>query len=230
MIGRTLSHYEIKEELSRGGMGVVYRAVDTKLDREVAIKVLPPELMADETRRHRFVQEAKAAAAIHHPHIATIHEIDEAGGVHFIVMELIEGEKMSELLARDRLSVARTLELTVEIAEGLSRAHEKGVVHRDLKPANIMITVDGHVKIIDFGLAKLIEPLRRVAGDGSEAETGVRTETDPGQILGTVSYMSPEQARHRPWITARISSASGFSSTRCSPERSRSEARPVPIR
>src|SRR3990172_6409777 len=176
-------------------MGVVYRALDTKLDREVAIKVLPPELVVDATRRRRFVQEAKAAASIHHPHIATIHEIDEAEGVHFIAMELIQGEKLSEALARERLSVSRTLELATELAEGLAKAHEKLVVHRDLKPANVMITEEGHVKIIDFGLAKLVEPFRPMAGGGSEAETGHRGETDPGQILGTVSYMSPEQAR-----------------------------------
>jgi serine/threonine protein kinase len=175
-------------------MGVVYRALDTKLEREVAVKVLPPELVADESRRRRFVQEAKAAAAIHHPHIATIHEIDEFEGVHFIAMELIEGEKLSELLAREHLSVSRTLALVRELAEGLSKAHEKHVVHRDLKPGNIMVTRDGHIKIIDFGLAKLVEPLRPRASGESEAETGVR-ETDPGQVLGTVSYMSPEQAR-----------------------------------
>ena len=195
MIGRTLSHYQIREEISRGGMGVVYRALDTKLDREVAVKILPPELMADETRRRRFVLEAKAAAAIHHPHIATIHEIDEVEGTHFIVMELIDGEKLSDVLTRERLSVSRTLELAAELAEGLAKAHEKHVVHRDLKPANVMITEGGHVKIIDFGLAKLVEPFRPMAGGGSEAETGHRGETDPGQILGTVSYMSPEQAR-----------------------------------
>ena len=195
MLGRTLSHYEVKQELSRGGMGVVYRALDTKLDREVALKILPPELMADEARKRRFVQEAKAAAAIHHPNIATIHEIDEVDGVHFIVMELIEGEKLTELLARQRLAPSRVLELAAEIAEGLSKAHEKGVVHRDLKPGNLMITEDSHIKIINFGLAKLLQPLRSPSGDGSEAETGLRGETDPGQIMGTVSYMSPERAR-----------------------------------
>jgi Tol biopolymer transport system component/predicted Ser/Thr protein kinase len=195
VIGRTLSNFRIQEEISRGAMGVVYRAVDTRLDREPAVKVLPPELMADESRRRRFVKEAKAAAAIHHPHIATIHEIDEVASVDFIVMELIDGEKLSAVLARERLPVSRTLALAAELAEGLSKAHEKNVVHRDLKPANIMVTREGHVKIIDFGLAKLVEPFRPPAGAGSEAETGVRGETDPGQIVGTVSYMSPEQAR-----------------------------------
>ncbi len=195
MLGRRLSHYEIKQELSRGGMGVVYRALDTKLDRDVAIKVLPPELMTDEDRRRRFVQEAKAAASIHHPHVATIHEIDEEDGVHFIVMELIEGEKLTDLLTRGRLAPSRVLELAAELAEGLSKAHDKGVVHRDLKPGNIMITDDGHIKIIDFGLAKLLQPFRPPSDPTSDAETGFRSETDPGQIMGTVSYMSPEQAR-----------------------------------
>jgi predicted Ser/Thr protein kinase len=192
VIGRTLSHYRIHEELSRGGMGIVYRALDTKLDRDVAVKVLPPELTADETRLRRFIQEAKVAASIHHPHVATIHEIDEGDGVHFIVMELIDGEKLSSVLARGPLPPPRALELATEVVEGLSRAHEKGIVHRDLKPANIMVTADGHVKIIDFGLAKLVEHLDRVKSD---VETGLRGETDPGQVLGTVSYMSPEQAR-----------------------------------
>ncbi|HSF18639.1 MAG TPA: protein kinase [Vicinamibacteria bacterium] len=195
MIGRTLSHYRILDEIGRGGMGAVYRARDTKLDRDVAIKVLPFDLMADEMRRLRFVQEAKAAAAIHNPHVATIHEIDEADGVHFLVMEFISGEKLSDVLARERLPVSRTLELVTELAEGLSKAHEKRVVHRDLKPANVMLTEDGHIKIIDFGLAKLLESVRPLVSGESEAETGYRGETHPGQILGTVSYMSPEQAR-----------------------------------
>ena len=119
-------------------MGIVYRAMDTKLDREVAIKVLPPELVSDAERRRRFVQEAKAAASLHHPHIAVIHEIDEADGVTFIAMELIEGDKLSDVLARERIPLGRSLDLATEVAEGLARAHDKGIVHRDLKPANIM--------------------------------------------------------------------------------------------
>ncbi len=193
VIGTTLSHYKILAELSRGGMGIVYRAMDTKLDREVAIKVLPPELVSDAERRRRFVQEAKAAASLHHPHIAVIHEIDEADGVTFIAMELIEGDKLGDVLARERLPLARSLELATEVAEGLARAHAKGIVHRDLKPANIMLTEDGHAKVIDFGLAKLVEPL---GGDDSQASTAFREGgTDPGKVMGTISYMSPEQAR-----------------------------------
>jgi Tol biopolymer transport system component/predicted Ser/Thr protein kinase len=192
MIGRTLSHYKVVEEISRGGMGIVYRAVDVKLNREVALKILPPELVADPDRKRRFVQEAQAAAALHHPHIAVIHEIDEADGVTFIAMELVDGEKLSDRVAREKLSVAKSLDLATEVAEGLARAHDKGIAHRDLKPANIMVTEDGHAKIIDFGLAKLVEP---VGGGDSEAVTAIQEETEAGKVMGTVSYMSPEQAR-----------------------------------
>jgi tetratricopeptide (TPR) repeat protein/TolB-like protein/predicted Ser/Thr protein kinase len=191
LVGRTLSHYEIVDEISRGGMGVVYRARDTRLEREVALKVLPPELVADPERRQRFVQEARAASALEHPHIAVIHEIDEVDGISFIAMELVRGEKLSDLIARGSLAPGRALEIASEVAEGLARAHEKGIVHRDLKPANVMITEDGHAKIIDFGLAKLVDAL---SGD-SGSETMLKANTDPGMVVGTVSYMSPEQAR-----------------------------------
>src|SRR5438128_6200264 len=191
MVGRTLSHYQILEEISRGGMGVVYRAVDTRLGREVAHKVLPADLVADSERRQRFVQEARAASALEHPNIAVIHEIDEADGVSFIAMELVRGEKLSDVLARGALPPGRALEIATEVAEGLARAHDKGIVHRDLKPANVMLTEDGHAKIIDFGLAKLIDAL---SGD-SGRETIRKANTDLGMVLGTVSYMSPEQAR-----------------------------------
>ena len=192
MLGRILSHYKILDELSRGGMGVVYRAVDTKLNREVAIKVLPAELVSDPDRKQRFTQEAQAAATLEHPHIAVIYEIDEVEGVTFIAMELIRGEKLRDRLARESLTAARALELATEIAEGLACAHDRGIVHRDLKSANAMVTAEGHVKIIDFGLAKLLPPLM---GDESEIATAQRRETDPGVVMGTVSYMSPEQAR-----------------------------------
>ena len=191
MADRILSHYRVFEELSRGGMGIVYRAVDKKLDREVALKVLPPELVADPERKRRFVQEAKAAAALHHPPIATIFEIDEVEDTTFIAMELIRGQKLSELVHGEPLPLSRALELATEIVEGLSCAHEKGIVHRDLKPPNIMLTEDGHAKIIDFGLAKLTEPL----GSADSLEDTALRQTESGKILGTVSYMSPEQAR-----------------------------------
>jgi TolB-like protein/Tfp pilus assembly protein PilF/predicted Ser/Thr protein kinase len=192
LAGRTLGHYKVQDEISRGGMGVVYRAVDLKLGREVALKVLPPELVADADRRRRFVQEAQAASALTHPHIAVIHEIGEDEGTTFIAMELIRGEKLGDLVAGRRLSLARALDLSIEMAEALARAHDKGIVHRDLKPANVMVTEDGHAKIIDFGLAKLLEPAQAVDTD---AETAVREETASGLVLGTDAYMSPEQAR-----------------------------------
>ncbi len=192
MIGRTLTHYRILAEVSRGGMGIVYLALDTKLDREVALKVLPLDLVADPERRRRFEQEARAASKLEHPNIAVIHEIDEADGVTFLTMELIRGEKLQDRLLEGRLPWTRALEIATEIAEGLARAHDRGVVHRDLKPANVMLTEDGHPKIIDFGLAKLVEPL---GGSGSESATRSALGTEPGVVLGTVLYMSPEQAR-----------------------------------
>jgi serine/threonine protein kinase/TolB-like protein len=191
MVGHTLSHYKVLEEISRGGMGIVYRALDLKLDREVALKVLLPELVAAPERKRRFVQEAKAAAKLNHPHIGIVFEIDETDGVTFIAMELIEGEKLKDIIVTEELGLTRALELATEIAGGMARAHDKGIVHRDLKPANIMVTEDGHAKIIDFGLAKLAEPL---VGECREMETLVRGETEPGRVMGTVSYMSPEQA------------------------------------
>ena len=191
MIGRRLSHYEIVEEISRGGMGVVYRAVDVNLGREVAIKVLPDDLVHEPGRRERLLQEARAASSLEHPHIAVIHEVGDADGVTFIAMELIRGEKLSSLLARGPLVVSRALVLATEMAEGLARAHETGIVHRDLKPANVMVTSDGHVKVIDFGLAKIFETTPQDAATASVH--GPRTED--GLVLGTAAYMSPEQAR-----------------------------------
>ncbi len=192
MIGRTLSHYKVLEEISRGGMGIVYKALDLKLNREVALKVLPPQLVADPDRKRRFVQEARAAASLKHPNIGVIHEIDEVDGVDLIAMELIEGELLRDVLARGPLPSERVLGVAIEVAEGLAKAHEKGIVHRDLKPGNIMLSEDGHPKIIDFGLAKLAQPLSMM---DSDADTAVRQETEPGRLLGTVAYMSPEQAR-----------------------------------
>ncbi len=192
MIGRTLSHYKILSEISRGGMGIVYRAVDVKLDREVALKVLPPDLVADPERKRRFVQEGKAAAKLEHPHIGVVYEIDETDGVSFIAMELIRGEQLRDTIARGPVPLRRALEIATDVAEGLAKAHDEGIAHRDLKPANIMVTEEGHAKIIDFGLAKLVES--RFADD-TEETTALRDETSDGKILGTVSYMSPEQAR-----------------------------------
>ncbi|PYR29142.1 MAG: hypothetical protein DMF92_12545, partial [Acidobacteria bacterium] len=188
--GRLLGPYEIVDAIGAGGMGEVYRARDTRLHRDVALKVLPLALVADPSRRARFVQEARAASALEHPHIAVIHDIGEVEGVTFIAMELVRGEPLSDVVARGPLAPARALDVAIEIAEGLARAHEIGVVHRDLKPANVMLAEERHAKIIDFGLAKLVDAL---GGDG--AVTGAWNVTESGMALGTASYMSPEQAR-----------------------------------
>ena len=191
MTGKVLSHYRIGEEIGRGGMGVVYRATDLRLNRDVALKILPEELTQDTHRKQRFIQEAQAASALEHPNIAVIHEVDEVDGVSFIAMELIRGQKLSEVLPHQRLPAARALELASEVAAGLARAHETGIVHRDLKPANVMVTDEGHAKIIDFGIAKLIESFPAATA----AETSPRQNTGEGVVLGTAAYMSPEQAR-----------------------------------
>jgi TolB-like protein/predicted Ser/Thr protein kinase len=193
MIGRTLTHYTIVGELGRGGMGIVYRALDEKLGREVAVKVLHPEYVADPERRRRFIHEARAAAVLEHPHIAVVYDVGEEDGVTFIAMQLVRGERLRDLLARGRLPANRAVELALEVAEGLANAHDKGIVHRDLSPGNIMVTDEGHARIIDFGLAKLTEP---IADEHAEAETKHRTET--GLLMGTAGYMSPEQARGKP--------------------------------
>ena len=190
LTGRTLGHYHVLEEISRGGMGVVYRATDTRLNRDVALKVLPDDVTHNDDVRRRFLKEAQAASALEHPHIAVIHGADEVDGLAYIAMELIRGEKLSDLLTRQRLPAARSLELAAEIAAGLSRAHEKGIVHRDLKPANVMVTDEGHAKIIDFGIAKLIEGS---AAAGAATQTAGNTAV--GVVIGTMTYMSPEQAR-----------------------------------
>jgi serine/threonine protein kinase len=187
-IGRTLSHYEIQGLINRGGMGIVYRALDINLGRQVALKLLPPSLVADPERRRRFVQEARTAATLEHPHVAAVYEIGEAGDVTFIAMELIRGETLGALLSRERMRPVRALELAIEVAEGLGCAHQRGIVHRDLKPGNIMVTGDAHAKIIDFGLAKLTEPSAPAVDAGGQP-------TAAGLVMGTVAYMSPEQAR-----------------------------------
>jgi two-component system LytT family response regulator len=192
VLGRTLSRYRIEEELGQGGMGVVYRARDTKLQRDVAVKVLSSERLADPELRRRFLQEARALAAVQHPSIAVVHEIDEAEGVAFIVMELVRGKRLDDLLATDDVPIRGLLDLAIEIADAIAEAHRRGVVHRDLKPANVLVTPEGRAKLVDFGLAKLFDPV----GELSDAvDTPARGKTDPGRILGTVAYLSPEQVR-----------------------------------
>jgi serine/threonine protein kinase/Tfp pilus assembly protein PilF len=192
----TLSHYRIVSKIGAGGMGEVYLAQDTKLDRKVALKILPADLAANQDRMRRFVQEAKAAAALNHPNIAHIYEIGESDGVNFIAMEFIDGVTLREKIHQERTELRKLLRYLQHAAEGLAKAHAAGIVHRDLKPDNIMITRDGHAKILDFGLAKLIEQQPMPGGDSGEAATAVMPQhSTPGAIMGTVGYMSPEQAQ-----------------------------------
>ncbi len=194
MIGTTVSHYEILEELGAGGMGVVYRARDTKLGRDVAIKVLPEDLQHDAERLSRFEREARLLASLNHPHVATLYGFEEASGTRFLVMELVEGETLADRIARHPLSIEEALPLFCQIAEGLEAAHDKGIIHRDLKPSNVKITPESKVKVLDFGLAKAFNASQESERQ-SESPTVTRSPSESGVILGTAAYMSPEQAR-----------------------------------
>ena len=188
--GTPLGPYEIVAALGAGGMGEVYRARDTRLDRVVAIKILPAEVSADTDRLHRFHREARSASALNHPNIVTIYELGQDASIHYIAMELIEGQTLRELLAAGSLPMRRAIEIATQVAEGLAKAHEANIAHRDLKPENLMVTPDGFVKILDFGLAKSAPPPKDLA----DARTTSSWETRPGVLLGTLYYMSPEQA------------------------------------
>jgi serine/threonine protein kinase len=191
--GTQLGPYEILARLGAGGMGEVWRARDTRLKREVAIKVLPVSLANDADRLRRFEQEARATSALNHPNILTVYDIGTHDGSPYIVAELLEGEELRAQLDLGAFTPGKAIEYATQIASGLAAAHAKAIVHRDLKPENIFITTDGRVKILDFGLAKL-RPQSRALGSGSDIETQKAT-TDPGVVMGTVGYMSPEQVR-----------------------------------
>jgi eukaryotic-like serine/threonine-protein kinase len=194
MIGRTVLHYQIVETLGRGGMGVVYKARDTHLDRFVAIKVLPPEKVTDRERKRRFVQEAKAASALNHPNIVHIYDIAEADGIQFIAMEYVPGKTLDQIIGRKGLRLSEALKYAVQTADALAKAHSAGIIHRDLKPSNIMVTSDGLLKVLDFGLAKLTESTGGKFGETATMRANEKPDTAEGAIVGTVAYMSPEQA------------------------------------
>jgi serine/threonine protein kinase/Tfp pilus assembly protein PilF len=191
--GTKLGRYEIRSQLGTGGMGEVYLAQDTKLDRRVALKILPPNLAEDNDRMSRFVREAKSASALNHPNIITIHEIGELNGLQFIATEYIEGETLKTRLESETLSVKATLEIALQVVSALDAAHQAGIVHRDIKPDNIMVRGDGIVKVLDFGLLKLTTANRSEVD--TEGQTKMRVRTSEGVIMGTTAYMSPEQAR-----------------------------------
>ena len=192
LLGRNLGHYRIIEKIGEGGMGEVYRATDARLGRDVAIKILPEAFARDPERLARFEREARVLASLNHPNIATIHGVEEAEGVRFLVLELVEGVALREKLADGALPTKSLVRLATQIAEGLAKAHAADVIHRDLKPENVMLAEDGHAKILDFGLAKT-----SAEDDDSDtaAPTAAFVKTEAGRVMGTTSYMSPEQAR-----------------------------------
>src|SRR6266542_3159571 len=194
-VGARLGRYEIRSLLGAGGMGEVYLAQDTMLERNVALKVLPADLAANENRMQRFIREAKAASALNHPNILTIHEIGQQDEHHFIATEYIEGESLRQHITRSRMGLRETLDVISQVASALAAAHQAGIIHRDIKPENIMVRRDGLIKVLDFGLAKLVATTPQEDKD-AEAPTMTKVvKTDPGIVMGTANYMSPEQAR-----------------------------------
>ncbi len=195
--GTRLAHYEIVEAIGKGGMGEVYRARDTKLDRDVAIKVLPDEFAKDKERLARFEREAKLLASLNHPNIASIYGLEESDGVKALVLELVEGPTLAERIAEGPIPIEEAVAIAKQIAEALEAGHEAGVIHRDLKPANVKVREDGTIKVLDYGLAKALEGDSPSGTDSqlSQSPTLTRHGTQVGVILGTAAYMSPEQAK-----------------------------------
>ena len=222
MIDRTLNHYRIMAALGAGGMGEVYLAEDTKLDRKVALKILPADVASNRGRMERFVREAKAAAALNHPNIAHIYEIGDSEGTPFIAMEYVDGVTLREKIHHSGEPLAVLVGYLAQVAEGLAKAHHAGIVHRDLKPDNVMITRDGYAEILDFGLAKLVESRGPLGIDQAESDRTIGTvhQSTTGMVLGTIGYMSPEEASgrvheidHRFGFLVRLSAVRGHDRT-----------------
>jgi serine/threonine protein kinase len=225
-IGTQLGSHEITALLGKGGMGEVYRARDLKLKREVAIKILPEEFSQDLDRLSRFQREAEVLASLNHPNIAAIHDLQEANGSRYLVLELVEGETLADRIQRGAIPVEEALDIAKSICEALEAAHEKGIVHRDLKPANVKITPDGKVKVLDFGLAKAMET-QSPSATLSNSPT-MLSGTMGGMIVGTAAYMSPEQARGRAQINAATYFRSDACCLKCSPDNRRFRVRTFP--